>query len=201
MRHGTIDLIFEAAIEEFADSGFERAKMDAIAGRAGVAKGTIYYHFKGKEELFVALMNEGIDKLLERLQNYNRGEKDVIVQLKNILQVKVEYLLENVKFATLLLTEVWGSEKRQQEFAVRIRQVVELIENVLRSGIANRHFDLPHPSEAAAAIFGAVSVAVLQSISRQSREADPTEQAQILTEMLEQLLLVGVIGISPQRNA
>ena len=46
MRHETVDLIFNAAIEVFAESGFDQAKMDDIARAAGVAKGTIYYHFK-----------------------------------------------------------------------------------------------------------------------------------------------------------
>ena len=68
MRHEKVDLIFKAAIEVFAESGFDQAKMDDIAKAAGVAKGTIYYHFKSKEELFVGLMNEGVQKLIDSAQ-------------------------------------------------------------------------------------------------------------------------------------
>jgi AcrR family transcriptional regulator len=38
--------IIVAAISEFAKNGFEKASMDAVALKAKVAKGTIFYHFK-----------------------------------------------------------------------------------------------------------------------------------------------------------
>ncbi|WP_353963340.1 helix-turn-helix domain-containing protein [Tepidibacillus marianensis] len=44
--------MFDAAIDVFSEYGFEKAKMDLIAEKANVAKGTIYYHFKSKEEIF-----------------------------------------------------------------------------------------------------------------------------------------------------
>lgn len=44
--------IIEAAMTEFAQQGFERAKLDAIAKAAGISKGTIYLYFDSKEALF-----------------------------------------------------------------------------------------------------------------------------------------------------
>ncbi len=44
--------IIEAAMSEFTDHGFERAKLANIAARAGIAKGTIYLYFDSKEALF-----------------------------------------------------------------------------------------------------------------------------------------------------
>nr|WP_269809550.1 TetR/AcrR family transcriptional regulator [Kineosporia rhizophila] len=44
--------ILEAAAPIFGDEGYERASIDAIAGRAGVSKPTVYSHFGGKEQLF-----------------------------------------------------------------------------------------------------------------------------------------------------
>ncbi|GAA5058609.1 TetR/AcrR family transcriptional regulator [Erythrobacter westpacificensis] len=46
--------ILAAAVEQFAADGFEGANMDAIARRAGVAKPTIYNHFKDKSALYLA---------------------------------------------------------------------------------------------------------------------------------------------------
>ena len=50
------DAILEAAIEEFSARGYEATRIDDVAQRAGVAKGTIYLHFEDKEALFQELV-------------------------------------------------------------------------------------------------------------------------------------------------
>ena len=45
------DAILDAALDEFSARGFAAARLDDVAKRAGVAKGTIYLHFKDKESL------------------------------------------------------------------------------------------------------------------------------------------------------
>jgi hypothetical protein len=48
--------IIEAALDEFVARGFTATRIDDIASRAGVAKGTIYLHFKDKESMFEELI-------------------------------------------------------------------------------------------------------------------------------------------------
>src|ERR1700690_2348464 len=50
------DAILAAALHEFSVNGFAAARLDDVARRAGVAKGTIYVHFKDKEALFQDLI-------------------------------------------------------------------------------------------------------------------------------------------------
>ncbi|HEX4157788.1 MAG TPA: TetR/AcrR family transcriptional regulator [Rhizomicrobium sp.] len=52
--------ILDAALAEFAARGFAAARMEDIAARAGVTKGTLYLYFPSKEELFKALVRESI---------------------------------------------------------------------------------------------------------------------------------------------
>ena len=59
--------IVEAALEEFIASGFTATRLDDVAKRAGVAKGTIYLHFKDKETLFEELVRTAIVPLINRL--------------------------------------------------------------------------------------------------------------------------------------
>jgi len=59
--------IVEAALEEFIASGFTATRLDDVAKRAGVAKGTIYLHFKDKESMFEELVRTAIVPLLSRL--------------------------------------------------------------------------------------------------------------------------------------
>src|SRR4051812_37338833 len=46
------EAILAAALDEFSARGFAAARLDDVARRAGVAKGTIYVHFRDKETLF-----------------------------------------------------------------------------------------------------------------------------------------------------
>jgi AcrR family transcriptional regulator len=59
--------IVEAAFDEFVARGFTATRIDDIAKRAGVAKGTIYLHFKDKESMFEELVRTAIVPLVARL--------------------------------------------------------------------------------------------------------------------------------------
>jgi AcrR family transcriptional regulator len=59
--------IVEAALEEFIARGFAATRLDDVARRAGVAKGTIYLHFRDKESMFEELISTAIVPLLGRL--------------------------------------------------------------------------------------------------------------------------------------
>src|SRR5262245_15080855 len=59
--------IVEAAMDEFVARGFTATRLDDIAKRAGVAKGTIYLHFKDKESMFEELIRTAIVPLVKRL--------------------------------------------------------------------------------------------------------------------------------------
>jgi AcrR family transcriptional regulator len=61
------DAIIAAGLEEFVARGFAATRLDDVAKRAGVAKGTIYLHFKDKEALFEELIRTAIVPLVTRL--------------------------------------------------------------------------------------------------------------------------------------
>src|SRR5262245_13929902 len=60
--------IIEAAMDEFIARGFAATRLDDVAKRAGVAKGTIYLHFKDKESMFEELIRTAIVPLVGRMQ-------------------------------------------------------------------------------------------------------------------------------------
>nr|WP_041756457.1 TetR/AcrR family transcriptional regulator [Bradyrhizobium sp. ORS 278] len=59
--------IVQAAMDEFIARGFAATRLDDIAKRAGVAKGTIYLHFKDKESMFEELIRTAIVPFVGRL--------------------------------------------------------------------------------------------------------------------------------------
>jgi AcrR family transcriptional regulator len=59
--------IVEAAMEEFIARGFAATRLDDVAKRAGVAKGTLYLHFKDKESMFEELIRTAIVPFVNRM--------------------------------------------------------------------------------------------------------------------------------------
>jgi AcrR family transcriptional regulator len=59
--------IIDAALDEFIARGFTATRLDDVAKRAGVAKGTIYLHFKDKESMFEELIRTALVPLIGRL--------------------------------------------------------------------------------------------------------------------------------------
>jgi AcrR family transcriptional regulator len=62
------EAILNAALEEFSARGFAAARLDDVARRAGVAKGTIYLHFAGKEILFQELVRSMMSPVVSALE-------------------------------------------------------------------------------------------------------------------------------------
>jgi AcrR family transcriptional regulator len=62
------ELILAAALDEFSQNGFAAARLDDVARRAKVAKGTIYLYFKDKESLFQELLRAEISPVMGMLE-------------------------------------------------------------------------------------------------------------------------------------
>src|SRR5436305_1685516 len=59
--------ILAAALTLFSERGFSATRLEDVADRAGIAKGTIYLYFQTKEDLFEAVVRDAFAPLLERL--------------------------------------------------------------------------------------------------------------------------------------
>jgi AcrR family transcriptional regulator len=62
------DAILEAGLHVFAEHGFEAARLDDVAQRAGVAKGTLYLYFKDKEALLEEIVRAAISPVIGRIE-------------------------------------------------------------------------------------------------------------------------------------
>src|SRR5919199_6025659 len=67
-RQAKLEAILAAALDVFVEKGFTDARLDDVAARAGVAKGTIYLYFASKEALFEALIHSGIAVPIETIE-------------------------------------------------------------------------------------------------------------------------------------
>jgi AcrR family transcriptional regulator len=100
-------VILDAAREIFAREGYESFSMRRLATKIEYSPGSIYLHFKNKEELFETLVEESFERLLQALNKIKNGhaEDDPVEALKKGLRAYVEFGLRNpndYRFAFLL---------------------------------------------------------------------------------------------------
>ena len=73
--------IFNTAIKIFSEKGYDNASVEEITAIAGVAKGSLYYHFAKKEDIFDMMLEEGM-KLLKN--NIEIKTKDCTTALEKL---------------------------------------------------------------------------------------------------------------------
>ena len=112
------DEILSAALRVFARRGYGPASMDAIATEAGYSKGALYWHFSGKEQLLLTLLDERIDKpMRERFAILASAppERDMAVEATQAFGEQVSEERE----ALLLEREYWSLAIRDPELRAR----------------------------------------------------------------------------------
>ncbi len=100
--------ILDAGLDVFAEHGFAAARLDEVAERAGVAKGTIYLSFKDKEDLFEQIILGAVKPVLARVdQVAGRSDLPVDAILSGLFDVFRTQILETKRkeIIRLVLTE------------------------------------------------------------------------------------------------
>ena len=101
--------IFETSMKLFAEKGYDATSIEEITATVGVAKGTLYYHFSSKEEIFNFLVEEGV-KLL-----------------KNSIEIKTDKLSNSLdKIRAIVLIVKKGMEQKE---------ILDGDANIIASGI------------------------------------------------------------------
>lgn len=129
--------IFETSMKLFAEKGYDATSIEEITSVVGVAKGTLYYHFSSKEEIFNFLVDEGM-KLLQNSISIKIAQKDnVIDKLKSVLLIQLKILYKYEDFITIILSQVWGHDQRNIQCQDYVFRYIDIIEGIVKEGIDN----------------------------------------------------------------
>lgn len=121
--------IILAAIAEFAKDGFEKASMDTVALKAKVAKGTVFYHFKSKTELFEEIVAEGQKSLEDKIFREIQGIKTNKEKIEKIVKIEVNFIKKYRNLFLVYLGDV-----------VRKPLSLKVINSVLNEGVKAGEF-------------------------------------------------------------
>ncbi|WP_431782235.1 TetR/AcrR family transcriptional regulator [Streptomyces chumphonensis] len=166
-RSATRQKLYEAAVHLIAEQGFSATTVDEIAEAAGVAKGTVYYNFASKNELFEELLRHGVELLTGRLEAAaatvrERGGGRVDA-LDAMVRAGLEFIDRYPAFTQLYVAELWRKNRTWQSTLLVVRaRAVAVVEEQLRLGVEEGELSGEIDVQlTAAALFGMVLVAAL----------------------------------------
>ncbi|MEU7554590.1 TetR/AcrR family transcriptional regulator [Streptomyces sp. NPDC044571] len=176
-RQATRQKLYEAAVTLIAEQGFSATTVDEIAERAGVAKGTVYYNFASKNELFEELLRHGVGLLTASLraaaqETEERGGSRVEA-LDAMIRAGLVFIDRYPAFTQLYVAELWRTNRTWQSTLMVVRQeAVAVVETVLREGVERGELSAEIDVQlTAAAMVGMVLVAALDWQSFQSERS------------------------------
>jgi len=117
-RLETRERLYEAALAEFGQAGFQKAQIDRIVERAGVARGTFYFHFPTKEHVLLELQRREESAATRRIAEGSRSAENLSEYLHQLMDVLVtERARANLEHPELM-REVLAMYVRQPQAAL-----------------------------------------------------------------------------------
>ena len=135
-------LLLEAAGREFANQGYDGAKVDHISKAAGFAKGTIYNYFPSKRALMLALIQETAHKHCEMIAEAVLQEQDAVRRLEQFFAAGWSFVAKQLDSGRVMISALYGSDLEfKQALAEGYRPMFELVSvDILSYGMAQGVF-------------------------------------------------------------
>jgi len=153
------DQIIDAATEVFTRKGFQQARMDDIAEESNLSKGALYWYFKSKDDLIIAILDRIFLREfedLEKLRNEPVAVVDLIWQFTERVIKDMNHMLRILPLAYEFVALAFRSRVVQQVMQRYLRRYFDILIPVIERGMENGEFRAVDPTEvaiAAGAIF------------------------------------------------
>lgn len=98
-------VILDAAVKLFAQKGFDRATVDEVAAEANTAKGTVFYNFKSKEDIFRAILEKNSQDFAEIVERRSSIGGSASEKMEAAVDAAFEFFQEHHSFTSLLVSE------------------------------------------------------------------------------------------------
>ena len=181
-----------AALDVFVEKGFAATRLDEIAARAGVSKGTVYLYFSSKEELFKAVVREGVvPRIAEAEKLLESANGSAVELLRDIMlgwwQVIGSTTLGGIP--KLMIAEARNFPELARFYHEEvIRRATKLVETLLQRGIDSGEFRKLHVKAAVNIAFSPLMMRAVWDHSLACCETDEVPPEIYIAEAVELIL-------------
>ena len=129
------DAILRAAIDVFAGRGFFNAQVADVARAAGVAAGTVYLYFDGKDDLLVSIFERTMREAIAEGRAAAAPVRDPVEQLRTVAHVHLDRMGRDRNLAVVFQVELRQSTKFMERFSsTLLREYLGIIRNIIVDG-------------------------------------------------------------------
>ena len=152
------EAILRAATNVFALKGFFNSKVSDIAAAAGIADGTVYLYFKGKDEILHSIFDRAMADFITEGKRELETIDDPVGKLRRIAELHLERLGADRDLAIVFQVELRGSTKFMQEFsAAGFAEYLDIIKRTIEEGQRSGIFSTAvKPITSAKILYGAL---------------------------------------------
>jgi AcrR family transcriptional regulator len=192
VREDIHDLILDAADRLLARYGYRKMTIDDLAREVGIGKGTVYLHFKSKEDVALSRIDRVIEGLKTEMKNLANINQEPAQRLRSMLMLRVLYRFDSVQHYTESINQVLAAirpallERRKEYFEAEAR----IIAGVLKEGRSAGRFFFKDAMTTARALLTATNSLLPYSLS--PRELGERELVENRTAQIVDLLVKGL---------
>ena len=147
--------IIDAATQVFSRAGYEKARMDDIAEATGVSKGTLYWYFKNKDALLMAILDKLLDRELSALRKLDQGSGSAVRQLRKAVDLTIADFKKVEPLAPLVF-EFFSRARRhnliQKTIQTYFTNYIEVLDSIILRGMEQGEFKVGNPREVSIAV-------------------------------------------------
>lgn len=194
--------IIDAAAGAFMEQGYAATSIDDVARSLGCTKGLIYYHFKNKADLFVAIHRQIIELNLSEARLVAAGVGSPRQKLEGLARSRLRSIVDHLPYQRVSLQglemQIMGkTSPAEREVLSRLSGMYEDYENVfidvIREGMAMGEFAEGDPRMVSKPLLGAINWMIMWY---RPRPADTEADVRRLTDMMTDFVLRG-LGAEP----
>jgi AcrR family transcriptional regulator len=178
--------IIQAAISVFTRRGFHEARMDDVVKETGLSKGALYWYFKSKEELIIAILDRIFGVEFQRLELQSDADLPAHQCLTDFLEVFIADI-HNMRRVTPIIYEFYALAFRNKTVRAvmqrYLRRFVTLVEPIIQRGVDHGEFR-PVDARRATLAFGAQLEGTLLLWAYDPKTVPLDEQLRAGAEML-----------------
>jgi AcrR family transcriptional regulator len=170
-RQVTRARLLDAAAAVFARRGYRRASVEEVASEAGYTIGALYSNFAGKEEVLLALLEQEVARITQRIVKAAQAEGDPVDKLRAAAREWMRFLDDEPDLCVLMI-EFWTIWVRDDDLRPRHAERYDAVRRFIGGLIEERADEMGVPMRLPAEQIGAAAVALAYGLALQHL-ADP----------------------------
>jgi AcrR family transcriptional regulator len=183
LRGTARERLLDAAAAEFVEHGYRATSVQAIARRAGLTRGAVYWNFESKQELFLALLDERLGEPARELMQITETAPDESSAAR--VGCGLESLIESQAPFMMLLFEHWAAAVREPDLRAAYTQRQAQLRDALARAITERHDNagvaLTYPAQSIATGI----LALAHGIAMDRLIEDPAASEELFDDLLD----------------